>query len=83
MAVVEIHADRCDRCDAHRPKKDDGGWRANVSAGYITSVTCPDCLSVEENLAMLVNEAMLQVGCDRGGRIMVRPRAQRADEGQS
>jgi hypothetical protein len=79
MALVKIRENRCDRCDRRRPR-DAGGWRANVSEGLITSVTCSECLSPEENIAMLVNEAVLELAYNRAGRIMVRPRT---EEGQS
>jgi hypothetical protein len=71
---IKIRENRCDRCDRRRPKQC-GGWRANVSEGLVTSVTCDECLTPEEAVAMAVNEAMLQMGCDPHGRLMIRPRA--------
>ena len=78
MVIVKICENRCDRCYKRRPE-DSSGWRANLRDGYISSVTCPGCLSPEEAVTMAVNEAMLELGCDPTGRIMVRARH---DEGE-
>jgi DNA-directed RNA polymerase subunit RPC12/RpoP len=63
---------KCARCGKRSRGK--GEWNVTLAQGVITSVTCPDCQTTEENAEATIHEATLNYGRDAFGRVIGSPK---------
>lgn len=72
VQMTDARTLKCQRCRKRYRGK--GDWNATVVQGVVSSVTCPNCQTVEEHSEAVIHEATLNYGRDNGGRVIGKPK---------
>lgn len=75
MAVKVAKVAKCQRCSRRLRNRRFQDSVAFTSAGAITAVVCPDCLTAEEFIGAEVTAATSEIGFTPAGLVATRPKS--------